>query len=158
MRRVGTSLEVLLQTKPGSKVSVHPDGNHVNLVVDKKLEARTLDGDSGYEPNSSQEQQLFHDSQQSRQTRLDSAPTDASSNSRASSGETAHTTGNWSPPIDPMSDLPPEPFPKQAADGTLGSASQIEVQAEDEGVVASIFSGTSVFLVMALGLFGLIVS
>ena len=57
-----------------------------------------------------------------------------------------------------MSDLPPEPFPKQAADGTLGSASQIEVQAEDEGVVASIFSGTSVFLVMALGLFGLIVS
>ena len=85
VRRVGTSLEVLLQTKPGSKVSVHPDGNHVNLVVDKKLEARTLDGDSGYEPNSSQEQQLFHDSQQSRQTRLDSAPTDASSNSRSSS-------------------------------------------------------------------------
>lgn len=127
VRRVGTSLEVLLQTKPGSKVSVQ------------------------YEPNSPGERQLFPDSQQSRQTRLDSAPLDSSSNSR----ETAHTAGNWSPPMSPMSDLPPEPFPKQTAAATPESTSS---QAENEGLVASIFSGTSVFLVMALGLFGLIVS
>jgi len=54
----------------------------------------------------------------------------------------------------PMSDLPPELFPKQTAAVTP----EVEVQAEDEGLVASIFSGTSVFLVVALGLFGLIVS
>jgi len=153
VRRVGTSLEVLLQTKPGSKVAVQADGNHVNLMVDRKLEARHLEGDSRYEPNSSAD---FHDSQQSRQTRLDSALPDASSNSRASSGETA---GNWSPPMGPMSDLPPEPFPRQTAATNESAGSQIEVQAEDdEGLVASIFSGTSVVLVMALGLFGLIVS
>lgn len=155
VRRVGTSLEVLLQTTSGSRVSVQPDGNHVYLVVDRKLEARPLEGDSRYEPNSSEEQQLFRDPQQSRQTQLDSA----SSNSRASSGETAHTAGSWSPPIGPMSDLPPEPFPNQTAAGNPEwAASQIEGQAEDEGLVASIFSGTSVFLVVALGLFGLIVS
>jgi HEAT repeat protein len=128
VRRAGTSLEVLLQTKPGSKVSVQ------------------------YEPNSPGERQLFPDSQQSRQTRLDSTPLDSSSNSR----ETAHTAGNWNPPMGPTSDLPPEPFPKQTA--AESKSSQVEVQTEDEGLVASIFSGTSVFLVMALGLFGLIVS
>ncbi len=144
VRRIGTSLEVLLQTTSGSRVSVQPDGNHVYLVVDRKLEARPLVGDSRYEPNSSEEQQLFRDPQQSRQTQLDSA----SSNS-----------GNWGPPIGPMSDLPPEPFPNQTAAGNPEFvASQIEVLAEDEGLGASIFSGTSVFLVMALGLFGLIVS
>jgi HEAT repeat protein len=151
VRRIGTSLEVLLQTKPGSRVSLQPDGNYLYLVVDRKLEARLLDGDSRYEPSSAEEQQLFRDPQ-SRQTQLDSA----SSNLRSSSGETAHTAGNWSPPIGPMSDLPPEPFPSQTTAGN--AASQIEVQPEDEGLWASIFSGTSVFLVMVLGLFGLIVS
>lgn len=146
VRRIGTSLEVLLQTKPGSRVSVQPDGNHVYLVVDRQLDARPLEGDSRYEPNSSEEQQLFRDPQQS-------------SNSRTASGETAHTAGNWSPPMGPMSDLPPEPFPKQTAAVTPDfAASEIEVQGEDEGLGASIFSGTSVFIVMVLGLFGLIVS
>ena len=133
VRRVGTSLELLLQTEPGSRVSVQPDGNHVYLVVDRRLDARSLE-----------------DSQQSRQT-PDSYPN--------SSGETAHTAGNWSPAMGPMSDLPPEPFPKQIAAGTPKSAaSRVELQEDNEGLMASVFSGTSVFLIMTLGLFGLIVS
>jgi|GEM_PF-5715655 len=42
VRRVGTSLEVLFQTKPGSKVNVQTEGNEITLVVDKKLEAPRL--------------------------------------------------------------------------------------------------------------------
>ena len=142
VRRVGTSLEVLLQTKPGAKVTIQPDGNHFNLIVDRKLEPRALEGDSRYEPNSSE------DLQQSSQTGLGST----------SSGTTAHTAGNWSPPTGRMSDLPPEPFPEYAVATPESAASKIEVQVEDEGLLASIFSGTGVFFVMVFGLVGLVVS
>jgi HEAT repeat protein len=119
---VGTSLEVLLQIMPGSKVSLQPEGNRLNLVVDGRLEPRSLSG-------------------------------------AASLGETAQTTSHWSPPTGPVANLPPEPFPKQTAVAVPESnASRVEVQAKDESLVASVFSGTSVFVVMALGLFGLLVS
>ena len=122
IRSVGTSLEVLLQITPGSRVSLQAEGNHLNLVVDGKLEPRFLSGP-------------------------------------VSPGETANTTGNWSPPTGPVSDLPPEPFPKQtAAVVPESAASRGEVQVKDEGLAASVFSGTSFFVVMALGLFGLLVS
>lgn len=138
VRRVGTSLEVLLQTKPGSRVSVQPEGNNLYLVVER-LEARSLEGDSGHQPNSFEQQQPFQDSQQSRQT-FDSS-----------------SAGTWSPAVGPTSDLPPEPFPKQT-DSSKSAGSRVGLQDEDEGLAASVFSGTSVFLIMTLGLFGLIVS
>jgi len=149
VRRVSTSLEVLLQTTSGSRVTLQPDGNHVYLIVDKKLEARPLNGDSRYEPSPSIDQ----NSQQT--SRIDN---NSPSGSRASSGEIARTAGNWSPPMGPISDLPPEPFPKQTAPAPESSPSPIDVQLEDEGAVASIFSGTGVFVIMTLGLFGLLVS
>ena len=121
IRSVGTSLEVLLQITPGSKVSLQPEGNHLNLVVDGKLEPRSLSG-------------------------------------AGSPGETAHSTGNWSPPTGPILNLPPEPFPKRTAVVPEADPSRVEMQAKDEGLLASVFSGTSLFVVMALGLFGLLVS
>jgi HEAT repeat protein len=164
VRRIGTSLEVLLQTKPGSKVSVQSEGNEISLLVDRKLEARA-DVDSQIETDAS-EQQLFEDSTQRRQYRRDTAalkfPTpveDLTSKSRASSRETAQTANNWNAPMGPAANLPPQPFPQQSAVAPPEAAQpQVDVQAEDEGLVASIFSGTSVFVVMALGLFGLLVT
>lgn len=162
VRRVGTSLEVILQTKPGSKVSVQPDGNHINLVVDRKLDAGS-DGDSQNETNSSSEQELFQDSQQSRRDtaplKFSSPADDLASNSRAPS-ETAHTANNWSPPKGPTTALQAQTLPQQAAaaDSPGPGEPQVGVQVEDEGLLASIFSLTSVFVVIALGLFGLLVS
>lgn len=167
VRRVGSSLEVLLQTKPGSKVSVQAEGNGLSLLVDRKLEARA-EGDSQARTNAS-EQQLFENSAQTRQDRHDnstvrfSTPVEdlSSSSSSSSSGETAHTARNWSAPMGPVADAP---APQQSVpqDGAPAApetdASQVEVQPEDEGLVASIFSGTSVFVVIALGLFGLLVT
>ena len=63
VRRVGTSLEVLLQTKPGAKVSVQSDANELSLLVDKKLEPR--DADAHPKTNAS-EKQLFEDPPQSK--------------------------------------------------------------------------------------------
>jgi HEAT repeat protein len=162
LRRVGTSLEVLLQTKSGARVSVQPDGTHINLIVDSKLDTRPLEVDSRYEPNSADERQLFQDSQVG-QGRPDSAPLnfstsveDLSSSSRTPATETSQTSGNSSLPIVPMSNLSPEPSPQQEA--SQSGPSRIDVQVGDEGLVASIFSGTGVFVVMALGLIGLLVS
>jgi HEAT repeat protein len=61
----------------------------------------------------------------------------------------------------PVADAPAPPqsiSQDGAAVAPETDASQVEVQPEDEGLVASIFSGTSVFVVIALGLFGLLVT
>jgi HEAT repeat protein len=164
IRRVGTSLEVLLQTRPGSKVSVQTEGNEISLLVDKKLEARA-DADSHTATNAP-ERQPSEGSIQTRPARRDDPPVrystpveDLTPRLQNSSGETAHTARNWSAPMGPVADLPPAPFQQQSEPLVPEAGQQqIEVQAEDEGLVASIFSGTSVFVVMALGLFGLLVT
>jgi HEAT repeat protein len=163
VRRVGTSLEVVLQTKPGSKVSVQSEGNEISLLVDKKLEPRA-DSDSRAETQAP-EQQIFEESAQSKQARLDSAPVKLSSpadglasNSRAPE-ELARTSTNWSPPMGPISSVRPATGPapqKQPNPPPAGEETKIEV--EDEGALASIFSATSVFVVIALGAFGLLVT
>jgi HEAT repeat protein len=40
------SLEILVQTKPGANVTVHPTSNRLNLTVEGKLETRTAGGKS----------------------------------------------------------------------------------------------------------------
>jgi HEAT repeat protein len=161
LRRVGTSLEVLLQTKPGAKVSVQSDGNEISLLVDKSLDARA-EADPQKEKNSSA-QQLFEDSGQTAQGRRDPAPIRFSSPvddlaSRVPSGETAHTASNWNPPMGPTSALQAGTLPQQGAVANPQSSEEVKVAVEDEGALASIFSATSVFVVIALGLFGLLVS
>lgn len=165
VRRVGSSVELLLQTKPGSKVSVQSEGNELSLLVDKKLDARA-DANSNLQTSASTEERLSDDSPQAMQSRRDNAPVrfstpvqDLASSSQASSGETAHTARNWSAPMGPVADAPRQPVSQQSdAVAPEAGQPQVEVQAEDEGLVASIFSGTSVFVVMALGLFGLLVT
>lgn len=168
VRRVGTSLEVLLQTKPGSKVSLQSEGNEISLLVDKKLDTRA-DSDAQNQASAqanTSEQQLFEDSTQAKQYRRDNAPVrfstpvqDLASSSSAASGETAHTARNWSAPMGPATETASQPVAQQGVVAAPEAAQmQVEVQAEDEGLVASIFSGTSVFVVIALGLFGLLVT
>ena len=56
----------------------------------------------------------------------------------------------------PATALPAQSLPGR--DPAPPSADNVPVQVEDEGALASIFSATSVFIVVALGLFGLLVS
>ena len=169
VRRVGTSLEVLLQTKPGSTVNVQAEGNEITLVVDRKLEAQPLEREARNDTTSSQEQQLFEDQKAARQLRGDAAPLTFSSPvddlaansqapSQAPSGETAQTASNWNPPSGPTSALPAQAVPERDGSANPPAAEEVSVQVEDEGALASIFSATSVFVVIALGLFGLLVS
>lgn len=158
VRKVGTSLEVLFQTKPGAKVNVQTEGNEITLVVDKKLEPRQAD-ELKRDARAGDEQRV-DDSTQSAQLRRDMAPVQFSSpvgdlTSRPASGETAHTANTWSPPMGPTSEASAT-LTQTAAPAATEAPVNIEI--EDEGLLASIFSATSVFVVLTLGLFGLLVS
>src|SRR6185436_10866461 len=67
LRRIGSSLEVLLQTKAGSKVSVQAEGNQINLLVDKKLEPRPVDPEFLSEARPATDQQTPENSAQQLQ-------------------------------------------------------------------------------------------
>lgn len=164
VRKVGTSLEMVFQTKPGARVNVQAEGNELTLVVDKKLEPKQLDEVRA--ENKPAEEQPYEGSSQSTQLRRDPAPlkfsspvADLSSSPRATTpqSETAHTANTWSPPMGPTSELQTQTFNQQAVP-TVDPNEAVNIQVEDEGLVASIFSGTSVFVVLALGLFGLLVT
>jgi len=162
--RVGTSLEVLFQTKPGSTVNVQSEGNEITFLVDRKLDALTS-GESGSVTGSFEQQQPVADSSYAQQSQRDAAPqgfssagNDLSSKPQASSGETAQTTSNWNPNLGPSSALPAQSLPERDAASGPPAGEEVTVQVEDEGALASIFSATSVFIVITLGLFGLLVS
>ena len=159
VRRVGTSVEVLVQTKAGSNVSVQSEGNKISLLVDKKLEPRA---DADFQSSAeTSEQQSFDGNSSSVQWRQDSGSSSYSSPSVSSaspsaSTETAHQAGNWTQPMGPTSEAQTLALGQTAV--PPGADEEVKVVVEDEGALASIFSATSVFLVIALGLFGLLVS
>lgn len=166
LRRIGTSLEILVQTKPSARVSIQSGDNRLNITVDGKLEARSLDLNPRVDADSSEDQQLFEDPQYSRQYRREGPPPKFSStvqdlgySSPASSTETAHTSNNWNPQMGPVASSPSQTVQQpNSTVATDPAESQITVQAEDDGLLASIFSGSSVLIIFALGLFGLLVS
>ena len=165
LRRVGSSLEILLQTKAGSRVSMQSDGNQISLAVDGNLISRPTE--STFQPayNSPDESRLFESQQYSRlpqeapAVKFSSPVEDLTARSEPSqtspaaaqnpSTQTASPTQTDSNQIVPQGDgstvVQPPP-------------SEITVQAEEDGFLSSVFSGTSVLIVFALGLFGLLVS
>jgi HEAT repeat protein len=155
VRRIGNSLEILVQARTSANVSLQGDGNHISITVDRKLDARPLEDD----PDSNSER--YYGDPTAFQFRdpgpyYSSPPpsTDLSSVARQSLGETAQNSSNWNQQMGPASELPSQTLPARDP----SAPADIPVQVEDEGALASIFSATSVFVVIALGLFGLLVS
>jgi HEAT repeat protein len=166
VRRLGTSLEILLQTKPSARVSIQSGDNRLSFTIDGKLEARPLDWDPRAEANSAEEQRLFEDSQYATPRRRESSSQKFSSTGEGlgnsysgSSSETAHSSNNWNPQMGPVASAPSQTVqPPASTVATDPADTQITVQAEDDGLLASIFSGSSVLIIFALGLIGLLVS
>ena len=157
VRRVGTSLEVLFQTKPGSHVDVQSEGNEITLVVDKNLEAQSPDHERTGEAKSavaktSKVQGPEADPNQSETTaqvarsRSDSIPKFV-----PPAGDVTATSPSTSSESNPSAEVPAAPVEAQPAE-------QVNVAPGDEGSMASVFSATSVFVIIALGLFGWLVS
>ncbi|MEP6717727.1 MAG: HEAT repeat domain-containing protein [bacterium] len=158
-RRVGTSLEILLQTKAGANVSLLNDGDRLQLTVDGKLYPRAVEVDRVF--TSPEEQLLFENPRSRAQTSGENQPFQLSSTVTDFSptpeqlatkpAQVATPAGN----VNPATIVPNEGGPNPVTDP---GPSQINVQSGDEGWMASIFSGTSVLIVFSLGLFGLLIS
>ncbi|MGI8835227.1 MAG: HEAT repeat domain-containing protein [Pyrinomonadaceae bacterium] len=159
-RRVGTSLEILLQTKAGANVSLQNDGSRLQLTVDGKLYPRAVEVDRVV-TSSPEEQLLFENPRSRAQTSGDNQPFQLSSTVADLSPTPEQLTTKPAPVATPVNNVNPaiivpnEGGPNPVTDP---GPSQINVQSGDEGWMASIFSGTSVLIVFSLGLFGLLVS
>jgi len=166
LRRVGSSLEILLQTKSGARVSMQSASNQISLAVDSKLIARTTESTFQSDYNSPDEKRLFENQQYRTPqevppvkfplpvedlttTQPQPVATSPAVSTQNPSTQTPVTTQVNSNQIVPQGDgsVAPQPPP-----------SEITVQAEEDGFLSSVFSGTSVLIVLALGLFGLMVS
>ncbi len=153
IHRVGNSLEVLMKTKPGAKVSIQGDGKEISVLVDKKLETRLRASDGETVQNS---ESYANDSYRDPAPFTLSTPSDSVSTSRPASTETAQNSGNWNPPMGPATQLPSQTLPSR--DPGAATTADVPVQVEEEGALASIFSATSVLVVVVLGILGLLVT
>ncbi len=162
VRRVGTSLEIVAQTRPGVAVNVYSSDNKLNLVIGGKLEPRGGDHVPAATSFSPEESGTYRPPQywvppQSGSQRSSSTAGGLAPKPVTSGAETAHNSSNWKPQMGPQASAPVSSQPAEALDTSLAPSS-IEIEPEEDGMVASIFSGSSVLIVMFLGLFGLFVS
>jgi HEAT repeats len=158
-RRLGTSLEILVQTKTGASVNAQIDGNRMQLNVDGKLQPRVLEMDRAVGA-SAEEQLLFENPRSTAQTSGDTQPFKLSSTVEDLRSNTPLSTPQ-PPSVATQNNIDPNQIvPNEGGKNTTSDTgpSQIITPPQDEGWMASVFSGTSVLIVFSLGLFGLLVS
>jgi HEAT repeat protein len=169
IRRVGDSVEFLLQTKPGTRVSVEGGHNQLNFVIDGRLDPwPKSDSELRSGSSSTGEKRTIEESQNSSRAQGDGVAPRASSNSGGLTSSSRPLDAGFSlspqgfgaakrdsgPPLISPNDI----IPQNRTPVVDPAASEIRIQEEDGGLIASVFSGTSVLIVISLGLFGLLVS
>jgi HEAT repeat protein len=166
LRRVGSSLEVLLQTKAGARVSMQSAANQISLAVDGKLTAKPTESTFQSDYSSPEERRLFENEHYSRMqqdvppVKFSSPVEDLTTQSRPVETNSAVTTPNSSTQTQTTPQVNSNQIVPQG-DGSVAPEpppSVIRVEGEEEGFLSSVFSGTSVLIILALGLFGLMVS
>lgn len=163
IRRVGTSLEVLIQTKPGARVNVLSADNKLNLAVEGKLENRTLDYNSPAVAAAREEARVYQEQQNLNSGNVSGSPTQPLPTSQdlspaSSSRETAQNSTNWNPAMGPQPAAPSQPRTANSEVSDPAATGQVEIHPEADGMTATIFSGSGLLILLALGLFGLFVS
>lgn len=158
VRRIGKSLEILVQTKPGANVSVQTDDNRLSLTISGKLDPRAETAtDSQYSGEDNSGQAASPNPKpvvEVPRLRLASAAEDLSFTSKPSNLPLV-TTKAGPPTLQPRTSQELAQLQKPAP---VAADSEIELQPEEDGLFASIFSSTSVLVILALGIFGLLVS
>jgi HEAT repeat protein len=165
VRKVGDSLEILLQTRPGTPVSVEGGRNQLNFVIDGKLDPRPTDSELRARVAAARDERVSDEAKLLSPSSDETVSPIASSNSDTSPSSGLSESGNGQAPTQAgkAESGPPLIGPNQLTTPNTPSvsspaASDIQVQDEDGGLLASVFSGTSVLIVISLGLFGLLVS
>ncbi len=162
VRRIGSSLEVVAHTRPGTRVSVSSAHNQLSLVIDGKLEGRPSESAIPITSSSHEERSLFEEPNRQKvltgpvPLKLSAPVEDSSANARLPETESESSADDEaSPPVSDQSQVPSNQIVPAQVHTALPP---IQVQSEEDSVLASIFSGTSVLIVFALGIFGLLVS
>lgn len=158
LRQIGTSLEVLMQTRSGARVNVQTSDTQVYASIEGKLIARASDSPIRVEATP-EERQLFEDIRPVAEPDSSSLKLSSTVDDLASNPNPAPVTA----PVTTVASPQPEVASNQVVpqgDGTapVQPPAEPKVGGEEESFMASVFSGTSVFIVLALGLFGLLVS
>ena len=158
IRRLGQSLEILIQTRPRTVVTAQVDDNRLNLFVNG-----TLDAGSETVVDTPR---IVTDENYWQSAAQGSGPSDPAK-AAASPAPDSSFTSQFSSQSSPASEKagPPalQPRPDLRVSQTQGPAptvpqSEIAVQPAEESFFSTIFSPTSVLIVMVLGIVGLIVS
>lgn len=159
VRRVGSAIEVLVQTKQGTPVGVQTVDNHLNLTVEGKLETGRESESTSQDPQT----QTQSSSSSDYVSQGFSSSSYSSSSYSTGSSYPAETTSSSAAS---SANAPAQTTAAQDGQGQVREAGEyqsheegnvVEAQPEDEGVLASIFSGTSVAIILVLAIVALLV-
>lgn len=145
IRRVGGSVEIIVQTRPGTAVNVEENGNNLILSVDGKLDNR---------PTPDPHETASQGSYSSYQRDTSSLPYQPSFTPRNSESTGLPTVGRDGFVENPLN----EQTSSEPGTETPVIDDKQSLVEQEEGLLASVFSGTSVLIVVSLGLFGMLVS
>jgi HEAT repeat protein len=168
IRRVGDSVELLLQTKPGTRISVEGGHNQLNFVIDGKLDPWPSDAELRARSGSAGQKPVVENSQNLTRSQSDGVAPRAFSNGdfltttsrplAVGIGQSPPSLGSEKRESSPPLISPNDIIPQKRAPVPDPAASEIKIQDDDDSLLASVFSGTGVLIVISLGLFGLLVS
>ena len=157
VRRVGTAIEVLLQIKQGTPITVKTIDNRINLTVEGRLDNGGAEGDSQVTQEQNQPQSTSSSNY--------SLPTDYSASQNYSTGgsypaETTSTTATQATDRAPA--VPAAGDQAQVRDAgeyqTKEEGNVTDVAPEEDSVLASVFSGPSVAVILVLSFVALVVA
>ena len=159
VRRLGQSLEILVQTKPGASVAARVDDNRLNLSISGKLEPRP-------ETATENSPRVFEENWAT--TAVNSKPASDDSSAKPSPAAEASSFSSQFPSqssLSPTKAGPPslQPRPNMQLEQVEGPVpvapeSEIELRPEAQGLSTSIFSSTNVLVIIVLGIIALVVS
>ncbi|HEY6805538.1 MAG TPA: HEAT repeat domain-containing protein [Pyrinomonadaceae bacterium] len=159
VRRVGSSIEILVQTQPGTPVSVQNLDNRIQLMVEGKLDNAHAEGDMPVTEEVSRPQQSASSSGPNY-----SIPSDYPASQNYGSSYPAETTSKV--PAPPTAAQTQAATPAAANPGQVRDAGEYEhkeegnvtdAAAEGDGFLSSMFSGTSMVVILVLAIVGLLV-
>jgi hypothetical protein len=157
LRRLGQSLEILVQIGPGTAVSAQVDDNRLNLFVNDSLDPRP---ESAIDTTKSVTDENYwqsgaQGSRPAEASRLGTAE-DSSFTSQFPNQASGSTAKAGPPALQPRPDL--RVSQTQGPEPAVAPESKIALQPEEASFFSSIFSTTSVLIVLGLGVIALFLS
>ena len=161
VRRVGSAIEILLQTRQGTPVAVQTVDNHLNLTIDGRLDGGRGDSETTTAPQETGSTQTPAYTPGPVYS-TPSYPTSAPSYSTGSSypAETTSSSASTQSAQTPVQAAPPDGQAQVREAGEYQAQEEgnvVENAPEDEGMLGSVFSGTSVAVVLFLAIVALVV-